>query len=95
MSAQTTRATLDLDPARPAATTQAKVALALAILAIPGVVMTWGVVPGGGFTTGVPIAIVALVLGLRARPGRMAIAAVAIAGVCLAFVAICTAALSL
>jgi hypothetical protein len=93
MSAPATRAPLDLDAARQAV--HARLAFVLALLAVPGVLITWDVVPGGGFTTGVPLAIVALVLGLRARPARLATAAVVIAGVCLAFVAACTAALSL
>jgi hypothetical protein len=93
MSAPTTRATLDLERTRSVA--HPRLALALALLALPGVVLTWGVVPGGGFTTGVPVAIVALVLGLRARPGRMATVAASIAAFCIAFVALCTLALSL
>jgi hypothetical protein len=91
MSAPATSVAVDLAPARPAV--GARVALVLSLLAVPGVIVTWGVVPGGGFTTGVPLALAALVLGLRARPGRMAGGAALLAGVCLAFVAICAIAL--
>jgi hypothetical protein len=93
VTAPTTRATVDLDPSRP--TAYPRLAFALALLAIPGVVLTWGAVPGGGFTTGVPLAIVAIILGIRARPGRMATAAVVIGAVCFAFVAIWTVASAL
>ena len=86
MSAHATPAAVDLAPSRAA---HPRLALTLALLAVPGVILPWGVVPGGGFTTGVPVAIVALVLALRDRPGRMATAAAMVAGVCLAFVAIC------
>jgi hypothetical protein len=56
-----------------------------------GVVLTWGVVDGGGFVTGVPLAIIAIVLGIRSRPSGKATAAIVIGSVCLLFVAACTA----
>ncbi len=83
MSAHSARQSIDLDqpaPARPG------LALMLALLAIPGVVVTWDVVPGGGFTTGVPLGIAAIVVGLQARTRldgergtRMALSAIAVA----------------
>jgi hypothetical protein len=86
MSAHASPAAIDVARSR---TAHPRLALALALIAVPGVILPWGVVPGGGFTTGVPIAIAALVIAIRARPGRMATAAAMLAGVCLAFVAIC------
>ncbi|HTN24418.1 MAG TPA: dirigent protein [Solirubrobacteraceae bacterium] len=83
-SAQSARPTIDLDP--PAAA-RPGLALVLALLSVPGVVITWDLVPGGGFTTGVPLGIAAIVLGLQARarlggaPGtRMALSAIIVAG---------------
>lgn len=64
MSTQSTRTVIDLDPPAPA---RPGVALALALLTVPGVLITWDVVPGGGFTTGVPLGIAAIVIGLQAR----------------------------
>ena len=60
-------------------------ALILALLAIPGSTIAWEL-PSGGFWIGLPLALAAIVLGVRARrslagaPGtRMATAAVGIA----------------
>lgn len=70
------------------------VAFWLAVLAVPGVFFTWDLLPMGGFLTGVPLAIVAVVLGLRARrrtDGRRsaaATAAVVLGAACLVFVAV-------
>jgi hypothetical protein len=84
MSATPARPTIDLDP--PAAA-RPGLALVLALLSVPGVLVTWDVVPGGGFTTGVPLGIAAIVVGLQARarlggaPGsRMALSAIVVAG---------------
>lgn len=41
-------------------------ALVLALLAIPGSTIAWEV-PAGGFWIGLPLAVAAIVLGLRAR----------------------------
>jgi len=92
MAAPATRATLDLD--RSKATAHPRLALLFALLALPGVTIAWDL-PAGGFWTGVPCAIVAIVLGMRARPGRMATAAVVIGALALAFVAACSVLLSL
>ena len=79
-------------PARP------RLALALALLSVPGVTVAWDVAPGGGFTTGVPLAIAAIVIGLQARSRlagatgtRMALTAIAIAALALLSVAFFTA----
>jgi len=64
MSAHSARQTIDLDPPAPA---RPKLALALALLSVPGVTIAWDIAPGGGFTTGVPLGIAAIVLGLQAR----------------------------
>ena len=66
-------------------------ALLAALLAIPGVTVAWDL-PAGGFWIGCPLAVVAVVLGLRARrtsaEGRgKATAAVVIGALALAFVA--------
>ena len=81
MSTQTAPA-IDLAPAKKA---RPGLALALALLAIPGVTIAWDL-PHGGFYTGVPLAVAAIVVGLQARArlsagkGRlMATVAVAIA----------------
>lgn len=67
-------------------------ALALALLSIPGSTLVWDVVPAGGFLIGLPLAVAAIVLGLRARRllggSRMAVAAVAIAGLMIAQMAV-------
>jgi Tol biopolymer transport system component len=82
-----TRPAVDLTPDRDR---RPQLALALALLSIPGVTFTWGL-PGGGFLTGIPLALAAIVVGLRARRaarGRMmARVAVAIGALALAFVA--------
>jgi hypothetical protein len=94
MSAQSARPTIDLDPP---ASARPGLALALAVLSVPGVVVTWDLVPGGGFTTGVPLGIAAIVVGLQARArlggaagSRMALSAVVVAGLALASVAFFT-----
>lgn len=65
MSAQSAvRPPVDLDPPAPA---RPRLALALALLSVPGVTIAWDIAPGGGFTTGVPLGIAAIMLGLQAR----------------------------
>jgi hypothetical protein len=69
--------------------------LVLALLAIPGVIVTWGLIPGGGFVTGVPLAIAAIVTGIRRHgdvgPERSTLVAIGIGAAALLFVAVCTA----
>lgn len=43
------------------------IALLLGILSLPGSWFTWGWFDGGGFVIGLPLAIAAIVVGLRAR----------------------------
>ena len=59
MSTRTARPAVDLAPQAPA---RPRLALALALLSVPGVTFAWDVAPGGGFTTGVPLAIAAIAL---------------------------------
>jgi hypothetical protein len=70
-------------------------ALALALLSVPGSTATWDTLPGGGFVFGAPLAIAALVLGLqthrRSQAGRgKARAAIVIAGAMLAMMVVWT-----
>ena len=39
-------------------------AMVLGILSVPGSIMTWGALPGGGFVWGAPLAVLAVVLGV-------------------------------
>lgn len=79
MSAATTRTPVDLAPV-----TQPRpgLALALALLSVPGSTIAWDL-PAGGLWIGLPLGVAAIVLGLRARRagvGRgMATAAIVIA----------------
>ena len=83
MSISANRTAVDVAPrtARPG------LALLLAILAVPGTTWAWDL-PAGGLWIGLPLAVAAIVLGLRARragAGRvMATAAIVLAGLCLA-----------
>ena len=56
------------------------IALVLGILSVPGSVLAWDTLPGGGFVWGLPLAIAAVAVGVQAvrsgAPGR----ALAIAG---------------
>jgi hypothetical protein len=70
-------------------------ALVLAIVSVPGAILTWDTLPGGGFVFGAPFAIAAVVLGLQARrrspAGRgKALAAILIAGAILAMMVVWT-----
>jgi hypothetical protein len=64
----------------------ARLALLLALLGVPGSTIAWDL-PAGGFWIGMPLAVAAIVIGLRAHPGadrvgrRMAVAAIALATV--------------
>ena len=83
MSISANRTAVDVAPrtARPG------LALLLAVLAVPGTTWAWDL-PLGGLWIGLPLAVAAIVLGVRARragAGRAtATAAIVIAGLCLA-----------
>jgi hypothetical protein len=83
MSTTANRSAVDVAPAA----TRPWLALLLALLAVPGTTWAWDL-PAGGLWIGLPLAVAAIVLGLRARragSGRvMATAAIVIAGLCLA-----------
>ena len=89
MSISTNRTAVDVAPA----TTRPGLALLLALLAVPGSTVAWDL-PLGGLWIGLPLAVAAIVLGLRARQagsGRvMATAAIVIAGLCIAQMAVYT-----
>ncbi len=94
MSTHTARTAIDLAPTKRA---RPGLALALAVLAVPGVTIAWDL-PHGGFYTGVPLAVAASVIGLQSRArlsagkGRvMATIAVAIAALALLSVVVITA----
>jgi hypothetical protein len=57
-------------------------ALVLALLAIPGSTLAWDL-PLGGLWIGVPLAVAAIVVGVRARRSLAAKAAIVIAGLAL------------
>ena len=76
-------------PARPV------LALVLALLSVPGSMLTWDTLPGGGFVWGLPLAVAAIVLGVHARQrtetGRgKALAAILIAGAMVAIMTVWT-----
>jgi hypothetical protein len=83
MSTTANRSAVDVAPAA----TRPGLALLLALLAVPGTTWAWDL-PAGGLWIGLPLAVAAIVLGLRARragSGRVtATAAIVIAGLCLA-----------
>jgi hypothetical protein len=84
MSSHTSRPAIDLAPSVPAHPT---VALVLALLAVPGSTIAWDL-PAGGLWIGLPLAVAAIVLALRARREQVgtgrATAALVIAGLCIA-----------
>ena len=90
MTTTATRQSLDIAPkgARPG------LALLLALLSVPGSTMAWEL-PAGGFWIGLPLAIAAIAVGLKARRGHtgrtMATVAIAIAGLMIAMMAVWTA----
>jgi hypothetical protein len=92
MSTPIARRAVDLEPRTPG---RPGLALALALACIPGVTLAWDL-PAGGYWIGIPLAVAAIVVGLRARAaddhrGRgMATAAVVIGAVAIAFTAIWT-----
>ena len=82
MESSVSRPAVDVAPGRP----RPALALVLALLAIPGSTVAWDL-PAGGLYIGLPLAIAAIVLGVRARraaAARMALAAIVIAGLCIA-----------
>ena len=90
MSAHPAHHAVDLDPPEPA---RPGLALALALLSVPGVTIAWDLLPAGGFYTGVPLGIAAIVIGLQARRRlngakgtRMATSAVGLASLAVASV---------
>jgi hypothetical protein len=68
-------------------------ALFLALLAVPGSTLAWDL-PAGGLWIGLPLAIAAIVIGIRSRRqlggSRMAVAAIVIAGLMILQMAIWT-----
>jgi hypothetical protein len=86
MESTVSRPAVDVGTSRP----RPGLALLLSLLAIPGSTLAWDL-PAGGLWIGLPLAIAAIVVGLRARRelagGRgtgMATAAIIIAGLCIA-----------
>lgn len=60
---------------QPGSTSRSSViALVLGILSVPGSLLSWDSLPGGGFVWGLPLAIAAVVVGISAirsgAPGR-------------------------
>jgi tetrahydromethanopterin S-methyltransferase subunit C len=86
MESTVSRRAVNVGPARP----RPGLALLFSLLAIPGSTLAWDL-PAGGLWIGLPLAVAAIVIGLRARRelagGRgtgMASAALVIAGLCIA-----------
>ena len=84
------RPLIGIAPQRP----RTRLSLALALLAIPGSTLAWQL-PAGGLWIGLPLAVAAIVLGLRGRQdltGRsgsgIATAAIVIAGLMIAQMAV-------
>jgi biotin transporter BioY len=70
-------------------------ALVLGLLSVPGSLLTWDTLPGGGFVFGFPFAIAAILLGIQARrhaeTGRgKALAAILIGGAMVAMMTVWT-----
>ncbi len=69
------------------------IALILAVLSVPGSLLTWEVLPGGGFAWGAPLAVASIVLAvpaLRTSRGK-AVTAIVVAGAMLAMMIVWTA----
>ncbi len=81
----------------PNATSRASIiALVLGILSLPGSLLAWDTLPGGGFVWGLPLAIAAVVAGAQAvrsgTPGRgAAIAGIVLGGAMIAMMVVWTA----
>ena len=89
MASTASRIDLSARPAHPV------LALALALLSVPGSMLTWDTLPGGGFVWGCPPAVAAIVLGIQARKrtdtGRgKALAAIVIGGAMMAIMTVWT-----
>jgi hypothetical protein len=67
-------------------------ALVLALISVPGSILTWDWLPGGGFVWGLPFAVAAVALGMTSRRvgGAKSIAAIVIGGAMLAMVVVWT-----
>jgi hypothetical protein len=89
MESSVTRPPVDLAPERP----RAGLALVLALLSVPGSTIAWDL-PLGGLWIGLPLAIAAIVLAVRARRqlggSAVAVAAMVIAGLMIAQMAVWT-----
>lgn len=79
MESTTSRQSVDLSaaPGRPG------LALILALISVPGSMLTWDTLPGGGYLFGAPFAIAAIYLGAQAQrnpetSGGKAVAAIVI-----------------
>ena len=86
MESPATRPAVDVATDRP----KPGLALLLALLAVPGSTVAWDL-PAGGLYIGLPLAIAAIILGVRARREErsgIALAAIIIAGLCIAQMAI-------
>jgi hypothetical protein len=83
------RPAVDLAPER----ARPGLAFVLALLSIPGSTLAWDL-PGGGYWIGLPLAVAAIILAVRARRllggSKLAVAAIVIAGVMIAQMAIWT-----
>jgi hypothetical protein len=68
------------------------IALVLGLISVPASILTWGTLPGGGFVWGTPIALAAVVVGVRSLShGRgKAIAAIVLGGAMLAMMVVWT-----
>ena len=91
MESTTTRAGVDLNAQR----TYPGLALALALLSVPGSTLAWDLFDPGGFVIGLPLAVAAIALGVQARQrseaGRgIALAAIVIAGLMIAMMVVWT-----
>jgi hypothetical protein len=68
----------------PSATSHAStVALVLGILSLPGSLLAWDTLPGGGFVWGLPLAVAAVGVGVQALRGGAAGRGAAIGGIVL------------
>jgi hypothetical protein len=78
--------------AQPDVRRQSRLALLLALLGLPGSTIAWDL-PAGGFWIGMPLAVAAIVVGVRARAAsdgatrRLATAAIVLAAVEILFTA--------
>ena len=89
MESSVTRPPVDLAPERP----RAGLALFLALLSVPGSTIAFDL-PAGGYWIGLPLAVAAIVLAVRARRqlagSGIAVAAIVIAGLMIAQMAVWT-----